>query len=164
LLLAGYAAWEQRQQRLAVSPKLVIDANWDSAFGPIGLTLRDAGEGPAEIRSMSAYVDGVEVKLDRSGRWPLVVGLLGRLDKVPLTTWFDSGDMIQKGAGRNPLFVLRPPFAESEIDPFEKQTLRVGILVCYCSVFGDCDEARENLKAVGDAKCDYTTPAAPRSS
>ena len=113
---------------------------------------------------MSAYVDGVEVKLDRSGRWPVVVGLLGRLDKPPLTTWFDPGDMFQRGSGRSPLFVLRPPFEESEIDAFQKQALRVGILVCYCSVFGECDEARENSKAVGSAKCDYTVPTAQPSS
>lgn len=160
LLIAGYGAWEQRQQRLAVRPKLVVDANWDPAFGLVGLTLQNAGEGPAEIRSMSAFVNGVEVKLNKAGTWPLVVGLLGvgALAQPPLTTWYNPGDSIQKGAHRIPLFVLRPPFELSEIDAFQKQALRVGLLICYCSSFADCYEARENLEAVGDAKCDYTIP------
>lgn len=155
LLVAAFGVYSHRQDRLAVRPRILIDANYDSRLGGVGLILRNAGEGPAVIRSMTVVVDGVKVGVDRDLRWPAVTRLLGT-NFVPVTTWFEPGEFVSKGQ-RAPLFVLSPPPQnEDSTLLFREQAKRLGILVCYCSVFGDCYGEPENLDKLGDAKCDLS--------
>lgn len=126
LLVSGYTAMLQREQvRAEVWPYL------QPAISPSRRTasIENKGVGPAQVRSLKVYVDGVPQR-----NWPAVFDALGlgELRDTPISTV--SGIVI---APAETIQQLAFP-DEADFQRFYREYPRIDLVLCYCSTLGDC--------------------------
>ena len=135
VLVSGYTAFLQnRQVRAQVWPR--VELHRDGSKG--SLVAVNSGVGPARVKAMRVSVDGRAVK-----RWMDLLSAIGHQGGfvqtqtsgrvLPPGTQVDMLLMGHQGeAGRKTIQDIADYLWE------EKAKHRIGILICYCSVLGDC--------------------------
>lgn len=126
LVVSGYTAILQREQvRAEVWPYL------QPAISPSRRTasVENKGVGPAQVRSLKVYVDGVPQR-----NWPAAFDALGLGDlrDTPISTL--SGIVI---APAETIQQLTFP-DEADFQRFYKEYPRIQMALCYCSTLDEC--------------------------
>jgi hypothetical protein len=147
LLVSGYTAYLQRKQTKAqVWPRIEL-----GRYGGGSFVAENTGVGPARVKAVRVTVDGRARK-----HWAEVMQAIGY-----------QGHFIQSQISRRvlqpgkPIEVLEAPKGEEGRQMFDLVTRyfvndgaehRIGMLICYCSVFDDCWMTA--MGQVGDVKLD----------
>jgi hypothetical protein len=136
LLVSGYTAYVQdRQARAQVWPRLEL-----SRYGVRhSLVAENRGVGPARVKAVKVVVDGKPVR-----RWVEMLRAMGRRGPFVYSQSQISGRVLSPGQDVD-IFAAadaedsRKMFADVTSSLFNEEALhKVGILVCYCSVFDQC--------------------------
>lgn len=130
--VSAYTAYVQRQQvRAQVWP--VLEYGSDNEPG-LRLWLANKGVGPAFIRHVLVTVDGKAIP-----NWRDAMELLLGPGKYSYAQSNISHRVLSPG---ETLSILSPRFEGGSQNPlwvrFNKERLRVGLEVCYCSTLGEC--------------------------
>jgi hypothetical protein len=123
-----------RQNERTLQPLLSFSYDTDGREPNVGLSLLNAGQGPAILQSIAIYVDRVPVK-----SWDEATDY-GKLPNDDLIHWIelDKGDPIRAGETVQ-LYWRTPKEGKKGLDQFTKFVdQRIGVLVTFCSVGGDC--------------------------
>ncbi len=129
--------WRETHNQLALSMKPAVDFDTadDADDPPIGITIANAGPGPAVIKSVSYYVDRKQVK------GPEEAAQSGNLDVDELSAFeFDEGDTLAVGE-KEWLFRYRKTSKPDELQAQRYADFvggHLGIEAEFCSVLGDC--------------------------
>jgi hypothetical protein len=147
LLIASYTAYLQRKQaRAQVWPRVEVMRY----SGRLSFMAANRGVGPARVRAAMVLVDGKPIR-----RWTDMLQALGY--QGPYSQGQISGRVLSPG---QELDVFAAPNTEEGRKMFADVTAslfrndarhKVGILLCYCSVFDDCWLAglgKDNLRGV----------------
>lgn len=129
--------WRETHNQLALSMKPAVDFETedDPDDPPIGISIANAGPGPAVIKSVSYYVDRKQVK------GPEEAAQLGKLDVDQLSAFeFDEGDTLAVGE-KEWLFRYRRTSKRNEGETQRYADFvgdHLAIEAEFCSVLGDC--------------------------
>lgn len=148
ILLATWEGVENRKHnRLSVLPHMEVSKNFDMASHKFNMRLDSTGLGPAVISGFYTFFDG---KLANSNEnhtiWRTVK--LGLMDEG-LLVYSDSsvspGEFILPGDSKT-LIKLAGQEGQFEVEKFRDNLSRIGMLLCYCSVYGDnCSNTQTGL-------------------
>ena len=126
LLVSGYTAMLQREQvRAEVWPYL------QPAISPSrqNASIENKGVGPAQVRSLKVYVDGVA-----QHDWPAVFDALGLGDLRDTPASTVSGIVIAPAET-----IQQLAFAdETDFQRFYREYPRIQLALCYCSTLDEC--------------------------
>ncbi|MBD0325091.1 MAG: hypothetical protein ICV68_01590 [Pyrinomonadaceae bacterium] len=126
----------RKHNRLSVMPRLNINRINTSDF--YGVNITNPGLGPAEIQSIYLYVDGQEVAGgDRTG-WPKVIEKLGLSESWVSYMWTEGKALYPKDSSKEIFGIAKANYNEERATTFNRAMERLGILVCYCSLYQDC--------------------------
>jgi hypothetical protein len=129
--------WRETHNQLALSMKPAVDFDTadDPDDPPIGISIANAGPGPAVIKSISYYVDRKPVK------GPEEAAQSGKLDVDQLGAFeFDEGDTLAVGE-KEWLFRYRKTTKPHETAAHRYADFvgaHLAIEAEFCSVLGDC--------------------------
>lgn len=141
----------REEQHASVWPRLVVSQSY-SQGSRLGILVGNPGIGPAVIRSVAATVDG-EPQPD----WVSLLNTLAGEDRPwSLSASFIRGRVVPAGAMITTIQVNDSGLA----DHIQAELDRVGLEVCYCSVYDRCWITR--LHDAGDAPQEVAACPAPQ--
>jgi hypothetical protein len=143
LAAVSLTVWEglenRRHNHLSVVPKIDAYRDRDMLVQRFELILASTGLGPAVVRDLRLYLDGVLIH-DRTSdaglAWQAAYPVFRDLPVDVTDAWFEPGDFLVPGEKYSLLRVERRRQAD-RITDFEGLTNRIDIAICYCSVYGD---------------------------
>lgn len=140
----GLSVWQGRQtmehSRLSLKPHLKVTLDFASNPGIREVYLRNAGPGPAIIKSFTVVVTdktGRQIKGTDADIWAKAEQFLtpGKYDRAQW--WLDPDDVVAVDEVQ-PLVrysSYNPSSTNVDLDEFRKH---VTVRICYCSVYEDC--------------------------
>jgi len=149
------ATWEgvenRRHNRLSVLPHVETSKDFDMMAHKFALRLDSTGLGPAVISRFYTFFDGKLIKSDTNHAvWR--TSKLGLMDEG-LLIYQDSsvtaGEFLLPGDTKT-LLKLAGQAGQFEADKFRENLNRIGMLLCYCSVYGDnCSNTQTGVISEG---------------
>ncbi len=121
---------EQQKAEVWPYPEIGITDNEEGLV----LSFTNNGIGPALVKTVEITLDG-EIKK----RWPEVLTAI--LTEVPNYSYSTIRDRVFPADKGVPFLLLPPgPDAQKVNDAWRSGAVRLGIMICYCSVYDDCWE------------------------
>lgn len=146
LFLALYDGYQtRRHQRLLVMPRIIFDFRW-SGDGA-GWLIGNQGIGPADIRWFSVLVDGRPQR-----NWIEVVAAIGVPPGYIITNQLilAPGQLLPAHPEAGTLFWITGAAAKQV---FQRQSHRVVVKACYCSLYGECWETLDDGHSIKESSC-----------
>ena len=130
---------------VAASSWLFLQRLMDSNYGPdkdIAIGVSNGGVGPAKLKSLEVFYDGVPVTSD----FDLLRRCCGLNDEATKSQLLQGGivrsiadETVLRPGEDNPVLRVRKPKTKSEVsDRFAASLLRISFRACYCSVLDEC--------------------------
>lgn len=157
LAVSGYQAYLAReQQRMSAWPYLSVANTGENGFGKV---VRNAGLGPALVRSFVVTVDG-----QPQHTWGGVARAVLRDDSAAWAVrraGVDSGPVVSSTLGRGVVLLPGSTLELVHVEPGHLaltmhdalNDARVGMRVCYCSLYGDCWTAGDSREPAPVRAC-----------
>ncbi|MCJ8296714.1 MAG: hypothetical protein MJK15_20150 [Colwellia sp.] len=139
ILLATWEGVENRKHnRLSVLPHVEVSKDFDMATHQFNMHVDSTGLGPAVINGFYTFFDGKLVHSDESHNiWITIkLGLMEEGLHIYSDSSVSAGEFLQPGDSKT-LIKLAGQAGQFELDNFRKNISRIGMLLCYCSVYGD---------------------------
>ncbi len=145
-LVAVWQGWETRlANRLAVVPHLVFTTNFAKPLPGsdfFGIRLENRGLGPAVVTEFRLFVDAEPVESDAKREWRATLNLLGVNEPWVRYYKMNPGTYLEKGAPVILVSIMDDQVRPETMRSFREATSRLGIAICYCSVYEKCKVAR----------------------
>lgn len=144
--LAIWQGWEIRlANRLAVVPHLVFTTNFAKPlpdFDFFGIQLENRGLGPAVVTEFRLFVDAKPVETNATGKWSATLKLLGVNETWVRYYSMNPGTYLEKGEPEILVSIVHDQVRPETMRSFREAFSRLGIAICYCSVYEKCKVAR----------------------
>jgi len=141
---------------MAATPKLIlafVDQN-DPEF--LGIVLRNAGSGRAELGVLDIFVDGKRIGSTTDQGWRAVLPRLG-LDRQDVHTLSMNSAVYLKGDGDLRLLgVLKKDLSPESFAALYVASHRIQFSGCYCSLTGSCKPLLS--PGLTDNPCEWANP------
>jgi hypothetical protein len=134
LLIGAYQAYEAREHdHASVKPLVSFTYELDDDQPVVGLSIANAGLGPAIVKSISAYIDGKRVE---GWREAVISGKVWRENSIR-TNVPNKDDVLKPG---ETIFLLaRPTNDKADLDQFiDFLRTHLGASVEFCSIYDNC--------------------------
>ncbi len=145
----GLAIWQGLEtrlaNRLAVVPHLVFTTNFAKplpGFDFFGIRLENRGLGPAVLTEFRLFVDAKPVETDAGGGWRATLNLLGLNEPWVRYYWFSPDTYLEKDDPEILVSIVRDQVRPETMRRFREAISRLGVAICYCSVYEECKVAR----------------------
>lgn len=141
IVLAFWEGMENRNHnRLSVLPKLDTSESYDTHASKrtYSLAVYSSGLGPAVINSTYSFYDGKQVfPIQNRNMWQTIREELNSKKLLVEQSYnVSKGEFLPAGSSRKVLTVSVPLKSEAE-NNFQSAIDNIGVIICYCSVYGD---------------------------